>query len=271
MFETVSFHITKPCNMKCKFCYATFEDFKVSKMLTLEQCKLIVYKLHLAGMQKITFAGGEPMIFKKLDELIIYSKSLGLTTSIITNGSLITEDWLKFLQGYLDWVGISIDSLNPETNTKIGRTSKMNIDYHELISMIKIMGFKLKINTVVNAYNWNESMLDFINYFKPDRWKVFQALRIKEQNDDHWNEIKVTDTQYEVFLNNHNYKHIVPEDNQAMTGSYLLVDPLGRLFENSEGKHTYSESILDVTVNTALQQINLDRKMFIKRGGIYKW
>ena len=39
--KTASFHIVKPCNMKCKFCYATFEDFKVGKQMDLSDAKKV--------------------------------------------------------------------------------------------------------------------------------------------------------------------------------------------------------------------------------------
>ena len=275
VFETVSFHLVKPCNMKCKFCYATFDDFKVSQQLSLDECKLIIDKLAAAGVQKITFAGGEPMLFKKLNELIRYTYLKKITTSIITNGSLLTEKWLDQVFPMLDWIGISIDSIDRTTNKKIGRTSRNKVNYFQLMELIKRYNFKIKINTVVNSYNWKEDMSDFISWVSPDRWKIFQALRVKGQNDDNWNEIKITSEQFTQFVDTHTvanrHNNMVVENNEMMTGSYLLIDPLGRLFENSKGEHTYSESILNIPVKEALKQIVLNRNTFLERGGIYNW
>jgi len=272
MFETVSFHIVKPCNMKCKFCYATFDDFHVGPQISLLDAQTVIRRLKEAGMQKITFAGGEPMLYKHLDEIIRYSKKIGLTTSIISNGSLMTPDWLRKMRPYLDWIGVSIDSLDYSTNKAIGRTAKGDVEYSELLYSIKTLGYKLKINTVVNSYNWQEDFNELIYLAKPDRWKVFQALRIEGQNDHQFDEIKVSAFQFSDFLWRHSKQtSMVPENNKKMTGSYLLVDPLGRLFENSSGKHTYSLPVQDSSVAECLKQINLDRSMFIKRGGLYKW
>ena len=271
--ETASFHVTEPCNMGCKFCYATFKDFKVGKMIDIFDAMVCIKKLYEAGVQKITFAGGEPLLHPKLRQMIDYAKSLGMTTGIITNGSLLTEKWLISTMKTLDWVGLSIDSINPETNMKIGRSSKLHVDYLSLISMIKVLGFKLKLNTVVNSYNWKEDMSRFMRITEPERWKVFQALRIKGQNDRNWEEIKVSDQQFQHYLETHKYvKNLVPENNEAMTGSYLLIDPIGRLFENSVGEHTYStESLIDTSFEECFSDINIDYKMFLKRGGLYKW
>lgn len=273
IFETVSFHVVKPCNMGCKYCYATFEDFNVSSQITYEEACMVITKLYLAGVQKITFAGGEPMLWKHLDDAIFFSKGLGMTTSIITNGAMIKHGWLEKMNGVLDWIGISVDSIDPNTNKDIGRLHKgMPLDYYMLVSMIHQYNYKLKINTVVNSYNRYENMNDFINFANPMRWKVFQALRIEGQNDKDWNEIKTNPITFEVFLETHKHqKTLVPENNEAMTGSYLLVDPLGRIFENTQGTHTYSDSLITNTVEHCLNQVSLNRYMFEKRGGIYEW
>jgi radical S-adenosyl methionine domain-containing protein 2 len=270
-FETASFHIVKPCNMRCKFCYATFEDMHIVNQLSKYDAFKILDKLKEAGLQKITFAGGEPLLYKWIYEVIVYSKGIGLTTSIITNGSLLTDELLEKFKGKLDWIGISIDSLNDETNVKIGRTYKNKPNYYELVSKIKMYGFKLKINTVVNRYNEKESMQDFINMANPARWKVFDTLRVEGQNDKQFFEIQTSDWGYQEFLQRHNHPSMVCENNEAMTGSYLLIDPQGRLFENSKGKHTYSSPLQHTDIDKCLSEIDLNREMFVKRGGIYEW
>lgn len=259
--------------MSCKFCYATFEDFTVANQITFEHACMILFKLYKAGVQKVTFAGGEPMLWKNLDNSIKFAKSLGMTTSIITNGALIKEQWLIDMQPYLDWIGISVDSNWNATNHKIGRLHKgFPLDYYMLVDLIHKYNYKLKINTVVNAYNWLEDMNHFISYANPSRWKVFQTLRIEGQNDVQWEEIKVNKDQFKNFLIQHeNQIALVPEDNEAMTGSYLLIDPLGRFFENTKGTHTYSDSLINHSVEHCLNQIQLNRDTFINRGGIYKW
>lgn len=271
MFETASFHIVKPCNMKCKFCYATFDDMHVVEQLDKYDAFKILDKLKDAGLQKITFAGGEPLLYKHIYEVIVYAKGIGLTTSIITNGSLLTDDFLEKFKDKLDWIGISIDSLNPETNEKIGRVYKKMPNYYELAFKIKMYGFKLKINTVVNRFNENESLQDFIDTANPSRWKIFDTLKVDGQNDKQFDEIKTTDWGFDEFIQRHNHTSMVVERNEDMTGSYLLIDPQGRLFENTNGKHTYSSPLQHSEMEKCLSEINLNRDRFLKRGGIYNW
>lgn len=271
IFETVSFHIVKPCNMSCKFCYATFDDMKLRGQISIADVSNILKKLADAGVKKITFAGGEPLLYRELSVAIGTAKSYGMTTSIISNGYLIDEEFLQHHVNILDWIGISIDSLNPETNKKIGRISQHEINYIDLVHRIKRYGYKLKINTVVNAYNHHESMHNFIHLTNPSRWKIFDTLRVKGQNDAQFEEIKTPPGAFEEFIDRHQHPSMVVENNEAMTGSYLLIDPQGRLFENSSGKHTYSYPLQHSKMDKCLSQINLNREMFIKRGGIYNW
>ena len=277
LFETVSFHVIKPCNMSCKFCYATYNNFKVQKQLTIDDAKIIMEKIIKHGVKKITFAGGEPMLWKPLDETIRLAKAMGATTSIITNGSLITEDWLIKMQGKLDWIGISIDSLYIGTNTKIGRHTKDKIagyfDYKSKIDLIKKYGYKLKINTVVNKYNFEEDFNAFIKYTAPDRWKVFQAMKVQGQNDATFEEVRVSDDEYDLFIDKHRHNHcIVPENNADMTQSYLLIDPKGRFYENNGvDNNKHSDSLITHSVDHCISQITLNRETFLARGGLYAW
>ena len=65
--------------------------------------------------------------------------------------------------------------------------------------------------------------------------------------------------------------YVVPESNDLMTGSYVMVDPAGRFFDNVSGTHTYSRPILEVGVEEALRDISIAPEKFLSRGGSYDW
>ena len=64
---------------------------------------------------------------------------------------------------------------------------------------------------------------------------------------------------------------VVPEDNDMMRGSYVMVDPAGRFFDNVRGRHTYSKPILEVGVEAALKGVVGNPDLFLRRGGLYDW
>lgn len=270
--------------MRCKFCFATFQDVKHSILPTGHLPKKdsieVVKQLARVGFQKITFAGGEPTLCPWLSDLIKTAKDSGMTTMIVSNGSKITDEFLIKNRNQLDWIAISIDSLNPETNIKMGRAiagnKSLSCDYYiSLIDRIKAHGYGLKINTVVCSKNYTEDLNTFISYAKPKRWKILQVLPMEGQNDLNINELKINDDQFQGFLNNHNklndVTNIVPETNSQMKGSYAMVDPAGRFFDNATGKHNYSRPILEIGPYLAIQQVNYDIQKFESRGGWYDW
>lgn len=281
---TVNFHLVKHCPMACNFCYARFDDVirdtKVSKLgLPTEQARAVVTELAKLGFEKINFAGGEPLLRKDLPELIRYAKSLGLVTSIISNGQLITADWIKSVYGHLDQIGISVDSALPSRRVQMGRAINgkplTNDDYLDRSALIRLANISLKINSVVTAQNFDEDMSDFIRQLAPQRWKVFQALQIDGQNDLDAALIRCPDLAFELFKRTHaglKAKGIrtVFEGNDDMTASYAMVDPYGRFYDNIEGAYRYSEAIWKVGGETARAQVIVDAGKFVARGGVYK-
>ena len=61
---------------------------------------------------------------------------------------------------------------------------------------------------------------------------------------------------------------VVPESNDMMTGSYVMVDPAGRFFDNVAGSHTYSRSIIEVGVDEALKDVSVEPGKFLSRNGL---
>lgn len=284
MIPAVNFHLWEPCNMRCHFCFATFQDVKKSILpkghLPKEQAIEVVLKLAQAGFQKITFAGGEPTLCGWLPELMATAKKEGLTTMIVTNGTHLTDEFLLANQNTIDWIALSVDSLRDETNISSGRAvlgkkPMTKATYFELVDKIKSYGYGLKINTVVTAKNYDESMLEFIGYSKPSRWKIFQVLAIMGQNDQKIASFLTSENQFNQFISNHklvqNTTKMVAETNDQIKGSYVMVDPAGRFFDDTTGKHIYSEPILEVGCEKAIQQMFYDTSKFEERGGNYDW
>jgi len=267
--------------MKCKFCFATFQDVKKTILpkghLPREEAIAVVLQLADFGFEKITFAGGEPTLCPWLSELISMAKDLGMTTMLVTNGSRLSDKFLEKNRSSLDWIAVSVDSLNCPTNSSIGRTlsgsNTLSAEYYDaIIKKIKSYGYGLKINTVVNKYNYREDMLGFIQKANPKRWKVLQVLPIKGQNDNQIDETRISTEEFHHFINTHKQvKCMIPENNDVMMGSYAMVDPAGRFFENTKGEHKYSKPIIDVGALSAMQEMNYSLSKFIQRGGVYKW
>ncbi|KAM5165534.1 S-adenosylmethionine-dependent nucleotide dehydratase RSAD2 [Mantella aurantiaca] len=279
---SVNYHFTRQCNYKCGFCFHTA---KTSFVLPVEEAKKGLSMLKDAGMEKINFSGGEPFLQDRgnfVGKLVEYcKKELKLpSVSIVSNGSLITEKWFQVYGEHLDILAVSCDSFVEEVNKLIGRGQGRKNHVEKLMKIRKWCrdyNVAFKINSVINHYNVDEDMTKEIEMISPIRWKVFQCLIIDGENcgDDALRQAEkfvISDEQFRSFLDRHkNNKCLVPESNQQMRDSYLILDEYMRFLDCRNGRKDPSRSILDVGVENAIKFSGFDEKMFFKRGGKYVW
>lgn len=281
---SVNFHLWEPCNMKCRFCFATFQDVKQDRLpkghMNKEDCIAVIEMLAESGFAKINFAGGEPTLCPWLSDLIGRAKEHDLTTAIVTNGTKITPDWLNSQNRTLDWIALSVDTVDPEKLTRLGRVTHSGPisedEYLQIAESVKERGIRFKINTVVTSETWEEDFTEFITQARPERWKILQVLPVQGQNDSQILRDAITKEQFAAYVaRNRSVEKdgivVVPEDNDMMTGSYVMVDPAGRFFDNTKGSHSYSDPIIAVGVDEALKSVSIDPQRFLKRGGRYDW
>ncbi|XP_025833779.1 radical S-adenosyl methionine domain-containing protein 2-like [Agrilus planipennis] len=108
-------------------------------------------------------------------------------------------------------------------------------------------------------------------------WKVFQCLLLEGENAGsealrNAEMFYIENHKFEKFINRHkDIPCLVPESNEKMQNSYLILDEYMRFLDCRDGWKTPSKSILDVGVIDALKFSGFDEIMFLKRGGKYKW
>lgn len=282
---SVNYHFTRQCNYSCGFCFHTA---KTSFVLSLDQAKRGLTLLAEEGMKKLNFSGGEPFIKdggRFMGELIHYCKKelrwADISVSIVSNGSLIRETWMRRYGEYVDMLAVSCDSFDAETNRKIGRQQNNRTDHiaklYEVREWCGRYKIAFKINTVVNRYNVNELFAEHIGQLRPVRWKVFQCLLLDGENagEDALRDARrfcVTDKEFEGFLGRHaGVQTLVPESNNTMRDSYLILDEYMRFLNCRNGKKEPSASLLDVGVHRALRDSGFDEQTFQERGGVYVW
>ena len=272
---SVNYHLNSECNMRCKYCFSKY-DLEGNKHLNLHESLKLIEEIAASGAKKLTFVGGEPMLCPWLGQLIRHAKNLGLTTMLITNGSRINDSFLIEMQGYLDWIGVSVNSLDVSSLKSIGAQCEktvINSDfYFRLVEKIKSYKYRLKINTVVCNVNKNEDFSEFINFALPERWKVFQVMPITKAS----HEYVITKNEFWDFCSRHSKivartVNMIPEDNDLMTESYTMIDPIGRFYDNGSGILKFSDPILKVGFENALAQVTIRDDKFVERKAVYDW
>ena len=272
---TINWHIIQKCNYKCYYCFAKYQKSQRKEIhYSKKEIEVLlnkVYKTFNINYKdcdiRLNIAGGEPTLSKNLGFIIETAYRIGFKVSIITNSSVLTTRFIKSNAKYLSVFAISIDSINRDNNVNIGRVHKeKSLDLSQVFKNIELFrnfnkNIEIKINTVVNRHNYNEYLGDFISLIKPDKWKIFQALSIDSS------EIYCNDVQYKTFLQKYEKLEVstYSESNDEMTDSYIMIDPHGRFYQNTNGIYTYSKSILDITKDEILECINIDMDKYNER------
>lgn len=181
----------------------------------------------------------------------------------------------------MDIIGISCDSAIESIQNLLGRGNGsavekvkqafLNIQKYNLNADVPIF---TKLNSVITSYNYKEDMTDFILNLGINRWKIFQVLHIQGENDLDIESLTISNIEFQEFVNRHlplqQYGvDVVKEDNELMTNSYLMINPEGQFYQNSSGKYIKSDSITDVGIESALEQILFQYTKFLQRGGSY--
>ena len=264
---TVNWHFTQRCNMGCKYCFVAR-----CKELNKSQYDIILDKLK-DKFDRVNFVGGEPTISPYILDLIKATKAYGLKATLVTNGYRMVKEpkFADEILGLVDGVGISVDSLNPATNSSIGRCHRSTVlteeEYITLCRKIKDSGLPLKINTVVSKANLGEDFTSFYGVILPDRIKMFQVLVPNFHTRNDYSEFLISKDEYEAFVRRHRDRgfEIVAEDNKHMIGSYIMVNSEGCFEDNEHGIR--SRSLLDplVTAESALEEVNIDMDKYMYR------
>lgn len=265
MFSCINLHFTDFCNYHCKHCFVKKENCELS----FDELKLAVDKIHRYFLDnnikgRINLAGGEPLMSRNIDRLIDYIASKNIEVSIITNGYYLDETFIDRHINQISTIGISVDSLDYDTNIKIGRCFKANVlSKNQLVNIcnkIKKSGIKLKINTCLSKLNVNEDFNAFINEVKPDRYKILQMTC---DEYDYKNKANiVSDEEAKEFISKIKYNYIY-ESREELKNSYVIIDSEGNISTNNS--HISNISIFNYELEEAIKLLNVDYNNYIKR------
>ena len=267
----INYHVTQACNFGCKFCFAKYEK----EQIAFEQQKAVIANIASSGIfDSLNFAGGEPLLLKRLPELIEYAASLGLKVSVITNGYLLTDKLLEQIIPHLDMLGISCHSFDDKTKIEIGSCTKSgDVLTNERLAAIcakihemneaGLSNCRIKINSVICKPNAHENMkagIDSLKYVQ--RWK---GLRCQEFGTNQ--NMLITDSEFLRFKKMHSNGIINQVFENDMKDTYIMINPAGKLIRESDDGLGYSivGSALEEPMEALMSRYHLKLDVYKER------
>ena len=134
----IQIEVASICNYRCIFCYQTDESFSGPKSnsmgtMDLDRFKIIIDEIE-GKVPYITFASrGEPLLNKRIDEMLEYCRGKFLDIKINTNASLLNEHLSNVLLDNCHTIVFSIDAADKENYEKM----RINGRFENVVNNIK--------------------------------------------------------------------------------------------------------------------------------------
>ena len=226
--KAMCLHIAHDCNLRCKYCFASTGDFGVGRKLMDYDTGIaaIDFLLEKSGNRKnleLDFFGGEPLMnFDIVKQVVEYArkkeKEFGKTFrfTITTNGILLTDDKIDFINKEMSNVVLSIDGrkeINDRMRVRVDGTGSYDAIIDKYISLVSKRD-KSKDYYVRGTYT--KYNLDFSN----------DVIHLYERGFDQVSVEPVMGSETEPYV-------ITEEDLDKINNEYdILVDKLSEIREN---------------------------------------
>lgn len=161
----VKIELTNRCNLRCDYCsYFTSEGESAEELSTKEWLDFFDI-LDREKVLSVNLGGGEPFIRSDLPKLIMGLKQRRLRFSILSNGTLFRDSWIRLIAGTgrCDWIQVSMDG--HEADVHDSHRGKGNFGKTvQGIKMLKKYRLPVRIRCTIHKGNFNhlESIARFL-------------------------------------------------------------------------------------------------------------
>lgn len=163
--------LTYRCPLRCPYCSNPMNLGDYRQELATEDWLRVIDQARSLGVLQLGLTGGEPLLRDDLEMLVATAAELGLYTTLVTAGTLLTIERATKLKNLgLDHVQISIQDSRLQDNDRIAGLRSFD---QKLIAarLVKDLGFPLTLNFVLHRQNLDriEEMLLLAEELNADR------------------------------------------------------------------------------------------------------
>jgi radical SAM protein with 4Fe4S-binding SPASM domain len=156
--ETLYLTVSRKCNLSCIHCWVSACTSAVptlEKIPTSRYVSVINQAMEL-GLRQVKITGGEPFAVEGISDLIRYVGTLGITTLIETNGTIMNSDLISILGKVEAELRIGFDGLHRTTYDLIRGKAEEFDKVIKNIGLLESAGIPFEIITVALRPNLSE-------------------------------------------------------------------------------------------------------------------
>ena len=152
--KSIDINITDVCNLRCKYCSYFTSDGNVGKDLPLEEWLTFFEELNRCAVMDVTLEGGEVFCRKDIKEVINGIVKNRMRFSILTNGTLLTDEMAAFLASTkrCSSVQVSIDG----SEAAVHDASRGQGTFVKAVQAVKYLqkyNISTTVRVTINRYN----------------------------------------------------------------------------------------------------------------------
>jgi cyclic pyranopterin phosphate synthase len=150
--EYLRISVTDRCDLRCSYCMSEDVEFLPRQdILSFEEIVRLATSFAQLGVTKIRLTGGEPLMRKRLPELVASIKAIEGIEEVVmtTNGTLLTQYAKPLFEAGLSRLNISLDTLKAERFKKLTRRDRLQAVLDGIAEAKKYAFESIKLNTVI--------------------------------------------------------------------------------------------------------------------------
>lgn len=196
----ISFPIVHSCNLKCKYCYAksgtTYHGvnkcFEIGTVNKVFEFLSLMFDKPISSIRLEFVSGGETLINQKLyEEIITHINRISILNNIqleiftLTNGTLLNENIIKFLNMNNNMLGISIDgpaNIHDFQRPFVNGEGTYNVVINNIREMMRCSQNNniWAVSVITSVTN---SLIDILNHHKSIGIKSMEMRIVRGKND----------------------------------------------------------------------------------------
>ncbi len=199
--KSLRMSVTDRCNLNCIYCHNEGSKGNTGEM-SVETISSIVHVAADFGISRLKISGGEPLLRKDLEDILVSLPPLK-DVSMTTNGVLLRKRAQSLKNAGLDRVNISLDSLNEEnyqhiTKCKDGIFEKVIEGIHAAVD-VGLTPVKLNMVLLKDVNESEvEAMLSFAREFQGE--VILQLIQLMDFRDVACYHVDVDEIERELEL-----------------------------------------------------------------------